>query len=246
MTTAAVTPELIYEKMLAAGATSTEAIGILANMQNESSFNPEMNVIDSNGLPSVGLVSWNNNPTAERLVTGNPAADMASQVGLLASTGAFAQASGSTPQQAAVNFAHNFEVCTACGYNGDSTQLAARAGNATYWQQAAASGKWPSGSGAPGAAVTTATSHPSGSSGGGSGSINILSTPIGGIGIPSGIVIRGVLLVVGVFLAYSATKSLFGVGGSSNQGPAQIVASGARSAGNTAKKTGEMAAAVAA
>ena len=244
MTTAAVTPELIYEKMLAAGATSTEAIGILANMQNESGFNPETNVIDSNGLPSVGLVSWNNNPAAERLVTGNPAADMASQVGLLASTGAFAQASGSTPQQAAVNFAHNFEVCAACGYNGGSTQLAARAGNATYWQQAAASGRWPAGSGAAGAATTAAgrSSGGGGSSGSsGSGSINILSTPLGGVGIPSGIVIRGVLLVVGVFLAYAATKSLFGVGGSSSQGPSQIVVAGARSAGNAAKKAGEMA-----
>lgn len=41
------------------GLSLAQTAGIMGNMQAESSFNPESGVIDSNGLPSVGLVMFN-------------------------------------------------------------------------------------------------------------------------------------------------------------------------------------------
>lgn len=125
----------IYKDLIAAGASSTQAIGIMGNMIAESGLNPESSGMDSNGYVSYGLVSWNsapgNYPNAASLVTGNPSADIKAQIALLKSSGAFSRASGSTVQAAASNFAHNYERCAACGYNQGSSELTVRANNAS-------------------------------------------------------------------------------------------------------------------
>lgn len=146
----------IWKALLAQGATPVQAVGIMANMWFESNWDPQCYAIDSNGLPSVGLVNWNNNPTAAGLRTGNDANDILSQVAYLVQSGGL-QAAGvsNDPGQAASSFAHNYEKCAACGYQGGSSQLTARAAYAQGLYPLALAGKWgskvPSGSGTTGA-----------------------------------------------------------------------------------------------
>jgi len=159
-------PEDIWNALRSAGATATEAIGIMANMIAESSLNVEsQNADPAPGDPAArayGLVSWNTAtyPNASGLVTGNPWADLQNQVNFLASEGAFRLASGSTPQEAAGNFAANYERCQGCNpgstyQNGWST----RVGNAATVSQWVQSGSWPAGTqqAADAAAVESAT-----------------------------------------------------------------------------------------
>jgi len=148
-----VTAAQIYQALISAGASTTEAIGIMANMMNESSLNPEAQVIDSNGLPSSGLVQENGTQYTG-LVTGNPVADMNAQIRLLAQNGGFAAASGPTPQAAAGNFAANYEKCTECAPGG--AQYNARVENANIVQGWVTSGNWPTSAGGTSATDTSA------------------------------------------------------------------------------------------
>lgn len=156
-----VSPLQIYQALLKAGASTVQAVGVMANMINESSLNVETGaggtVIDSNGFPVYGLVSWNTSsyPSASQLVTGNPAADLTAQANFLKSTGAFQAASGATPSEAAGNFAANYERCGGCQPGG--AQYNSRVANATTVSGWLVSGKWPqsagSAAGAAGAAA---------------------------------------------------------------------------------------------
>jgi hypothetical protein len=198
-----VTDLQIYQALINAGASTTQAIGIMANMMNESSLNPESQVIDSNGLPSSGLVQENGTQYTG-LVTGNPVADMNAQIRLLAQNGGFAAATGPTPQAAAGNFAANYERCTECAPGG--SQYNSRMANASTVQGWVTSGNWPvsSGSGAS-ASLTSAQSDCLVGEGGvlGVGSVCLLTRSearavIGGLLVTAGMsmALVGVLLLV--------------------------------------------------
>jgi Phage tail lysozyme len=148
-TTGPVTPEEIYYLLLAKGASTIQAIGIMANMKAESSLDPESGGIDSNGKWAGGLISWNSGsyPNAHALVTGDPQADVRAQINYLFSNtnGIRAGLQGATAQQVAGNFAANVEVCNGCNPgstipNGWTT----RVGYAAGLLSAATSGNWQS------------------------------------------------------------------------------------------------------
>jgi hypothetical protein len=164
-----VTPLQIYTALTKAGASTVQAIGIMANMINESSLNVETHATDSNGYPVYGLVSWNaaSYPSASQLVTGNPAADLTAQANYLKQTGAFGAASGATPAQAAGNFAANYEKCQGCQPGG--SQYNSRVNNATTVSGWLTSGNWPTSAGSGAGAA--------GSGGGGTGPGCLVANP---------------------------------------------------------------------
>lgn len=132
----------IYKALIAEGASTPQAVGIMANMWFESRWDPQCWGIDTNGKPSVGLVNWNNNSTAAGLLTGHDSQDILAQVHYLATSGGFGATGGaSDPGQAASNFAHNYEKCTECGYPGTS-QLTSRAAYATTLYPLVVAGNW--------------------------------------------------------------------------------------------------------
>jgi Phage tail lysozyme len=155
---ASVTPAQIYSELVSLGASTVQAIGIMANMVNESSLNPEE--IGDQGT-SFGLVQQHGNYAY--LVTGNPVADMQAQLKLMVQNGGLGAASGSTAAAAAGNFAAGYEKCVGCQAGG--AQYNARVANVAQLLQDLATGKWPAsaGSGSSGA------SGASGGSGGGVG-----------------------------------------------------------------------------
>lgn len=138
-----ITTKQIYEELTNAGASTIQAIGIMANMMNESSLDPEAAAMDSNGYYSYGLVQWNaaSYPNAASLVTGNAEVDLKNQVQFLKQSGAFSDANGSTIAEAAGNFASSFERCQGCQQGG--AQYEQRVNNAGIIQGWVNSGKWP-------------------------------------------------------------------------------------------------------
>jgi hypothetical protein len=116
----------LYNALLSAGASPSTAIGLIANAMNESSLNPEAK---GDGGTSFGLWQFHepDYPGASSLVTGNASADFIAQVKFLVSHGGLHAASGSTPEQAAGNFAANFERCVGCQPGG--AQYNSRVGN---------------------------------------------------------------------------------------------------------------------
>lgn len=146
-------PSDIYQALLNAGASTVQAIGIMANGIAESELNSQAAARDTNGYWSYGLFQWNaeSYPNASSLVTGNCAADIKSQVNYLAQIGGINAASGTTPAEAAGNFANSFERCAACDPGGVSyDQRVANAATVAGW---VSSGKWPASKGS----VTQAT-----------------------------------------------------------------------------------------
>lgn len=78
-----------------------------------------------------------------------------------------------------------------------------------------------------------------GNSAGGSSGVTLLTVPLlGKVTIPSGTIVRGALLILGLFLVYAAVKGMFEEG----SGPGEIVEEGTKSAASDAKKAGESAA----
>jgi hypothetical protein len=144
---AAVTPRQIYTALTNAGASTTQAIGIMANGIAESGLNPE--AVGDQGT-SFGI--WQQHgPQYSSLVTGNPSADMSAQVRVVAQNGGFAAASGSSGSQAAGNFSANYERCTTCQAGQSSYQQ--RVSNASTVAAWVASGKWPASAGSATAAA---------------------------------------------------------------------------------------------
>jgi hypothetical protein len=138
--------ETIWNGLLAEGATEIEAAGMMGNMVQESSLNPENDAIDINGSRSIGIVSWNQAPgvyhNAAELLTGNPTVDIKNQIAAL--RGVFSAASGPDPATAATNFMNNFEHCAPAYCNEPRRRQMAEA---VY--QAAQSGNWSSTPGTP-------------------------------------------------------------------------------------------------
>lgn len=143
-------PKQVYDELTAQGASSVQALGIMANIINESGFNPE--AVGDQGT-SFGIVQQHGSQYAG-LVTGNEAADLKAQVRVIAQNGGFRAASGSTPAEAAGNFAANYERCVGCQPGG--AQYNSRVANAATVTGWASSGKWPASAGSAQAAQTTA------------------------------------------------------------------------------------------
>jgi hypothetical protein len=138
---ASVTPKQIYQALIAQGASTVAAIGIMANMLAESGLNPE--AVGDQGT-SFGLVQQHGMQYSN-LVTGNPAKDMAAQIRVMAQNGGIAAAAGSSGAAAAGNFSANYERCTTCqpgqsSYNSRVSNAATVAG----W---VSSGSWPTSAG---------------------------------------------------------------------------------------------------
>lgn len=134
-------PKQVYDELTAQGASSVQALGIMANIINESGFNPE--AVGDQGT-SFGIVQQHGSQYAG-LVTGNEAADLKAQVRVIAQNGGFRAASGSTPAEAAGNFAANYERCVGCQPGG--AQYNSRVANAATVAGWASSGKWPASAG---------------------------------------------------------------------------------------------------
>jgi hypothetical protein len=150
-----VTPRQAYQALINAGASTTQAIGILANAINESGIDPEArNPSDPNG-GSYGFVQQNGAGYAG-LVTGNPPVDLKAQIAILAQNGGFKAASGSTPAAAAGNFAAGYERCQGCQPGGP--QYNSRVANAATVAGWVSSGKWPTSSGSPAGAAAAGPS----------------------------------------------------------------------------------------
>lgn len=180
----AVTEQQIYQALTQAGYSQVQAAGIMANMQNESSFNVETHAMDTNGQPVYGLISWNQGsyPTASSLVTGNQAVDLSNQIQfLLRDTSGTSQGLvGSTAAQVAGNWAQYVEVCQGCQPGG--AQNVQRQANANTIMNEIQSGNW--GNGGPG--VT--------GSGSASGTQNAQTTGIiTGAGLPFPFDIPGII-----------------------------------------------------
>lgn len=143
-------PQQVYQDLLGQGASTTEAIGIMANMINESGFNAE--AVGDQGT-SFGVVQEHGN--YGYLVTGNVTQDLLHQISLLKTQGGFGDASGTTGGQAAGNFAASFERCVGCQPGGQ--QYNSRVANANTVEGWIQSGKWPTsaGSAVPAQAQTT-------------------------------------------------------------------------------------------
>jgi hypothetical protein len=155
---AGVTPRQIYQALINAGASTTQAIGIMANMISESTLNPE--AVGDQGT-SFGLVQQHGGQYAS-LVTGNPAADMTAQVKVLAQNGGFFAASGATPADAAGNFSARYERCTTCQpHQTGPVSWTARVANAAVVAGWVKSGNWPTSAGS--AAQQAAGSGPAAS-----------------------------------------------------------------------------------
>jgi hypothetical protein len=144
---ASVTPKQIYTALTNAGASTVAAIGIMANMIAESGLNPE--AVGDQGT-SFGLVQQHGMQYAN-LVTGNPSADMAAQIKVLAQNGGIAAAAGSTGAAAAGNFSANYERCTTCQPGQSSYN--SRVGNAATVAGWVSSGSWPTSAGSAAAAA---------------------------------------------------------------------------------------------
>jgi Phage tail lysozyme len=149
---ATVTPKQIYLALTSTGASTIQAIGIMANMINESSLNPE--AVGDQGT-SFGLVQQHGAQYAT-LVSGQPATDMTAQIKVVAQNGGFAAASGSTAAAAAGNFAANYERCVGCQAGG--AQYNSRVANAATVAGWVSSGKWPASAGSASAATAAAGS----------------------------------------------------------------------------------------
>lgn len=152
---AGVTPKQIYQALINAGASTIQAIGIMANGIAESGLNPE--AIGDQGT-SFGI--WQQHGAGYAgLVTGNPEADMNAQVKVLAQNGGFAAASGSNAGEAAGNFSARYERCTTCQPGQSSyNQRVANAATVAGW---VSSGKWPTSAGS----ATASAAGSAGSSG---------------------------------------------------------------------------------
>lgn len=147
----AVTPKQAYQALINAGASTIQAIGILANAINESGINPE--AIGDQGT-SFGFVQQHG-PQYASLVTGNPQADLNAQVKTVAQNGGFNAASGTNAGEAAGNFSANYEKCVGCQPGG--AQYNSRVANAATVATWVTSGKWPTSAGSPAGAAGTGT-----------------------------------------------------------------------------------------
>lgn len=194
-------PQAIYTALLAAGFSTVQAVGAMANAINESALNPETPAGD--GGHSFGLWQFNDNsyPDAPH-PTGNCARDIQLAVGYLKTHVSGSALNGSTGAEVAGNFAAHFEKCQGCQPGqGQWTQRVANAATVQGW---ISSGKWP-----------TAAGGISGGSGGGTSTGNVLTSTIspGTCVIPLNIPIAGQFCLLSKGQARGVLGVLLMIGG---------------------------------
>lgn len=222
---ASVTPMQVYQDLLNAGASTVQAIGILANSINESGINPES--VGDQGT-SFGFVQQHGN--YGYLVTGNPTSDIEQQISTVKSLGGFSAASGSSGAQAAGNFSAEYEKCVGCQVGG--AQYEQRVNNAATVEGWIKSGNWPTSAGSstssgnpgtPNAATTSSILDPFGNIGG-----DLINSILSALGIPTltdlaervGLVLFGAALIfLGIHLLASGGKQPFNINVSEESGP---------------------------
>lgn len=200
-------PKAIYTQLLAAGFSTVQAVGVMANMIAESGpgLDPEARVVDSNGRFSNGLVQFNeaSYPDSGKLVTGNCAQDIIQQIGYLKSHVSGQALNGATGAQVASNFAANFERCVGCQSGGSQNSI--RTANAAKVEGWISSGNWPAG----GAGISG-----SGGGSGGGGSATLTSTLVPGTCvIPLNIPIAGQFCLLSKGQARGVLGVLLMIGG---------------------------------
>lgn len=164
-------PQAIYNALLSNGFSTAQAVGAMANAIAESTLNPEASVIDSNGARSNGLWQFNeaSYPDSGKLITGNCANDIASQVAYLKTHVSGSALNGQTGAEVAGNFAANFERCQGCNQGSNAPNgWQTRVNNAAKVEGWISSGNWPTSS--------TGISGGSGGGGGAGGNIVLTST----------------------------------------------------------------------
>ena len=128
--------------------------------------------------------------------------------------------------------------------NGAAQYAAEIVGLAGSTGTAIGGGRFITGTGNPGGSSSSGSgsgvgSGAGGNSAGGSSGVTLLTVPLlGKVTIPGGTIVRGALLILGLFLVYAAVKGMFEEG----SGPGEIVEEGTKSAASDAKKAGETAA----
>ena len=208
------TEKQVYDALVAAGFSRSQAAGIMGNIQNESGFNPE--AVGDQGT-SFGLVQYHvpGYPFAPGLVTGNPARDMANQIKHIVQSAHGLNLSGSAGQVAGT-WAADLEKCVGCQPGGP--QYNQRVANANRIYQQAVSGKWPSSAGG---GISGGKGGGGGAGGGGTGATPaqldafLTSTsPSGGVLADAGALLHGtaVLLdrVFGLFAPGQGWRIVFG------------------------------------
>jgi hypothetical protein len=148
-------PQAIYSALLAAGFSTVQAIGAMANAMNESGLNAETPAGD--GGTSFGLWQFHNisYPDAPH-PTGNCQQDIIAAVQYLKTHVSGSALQGSTGAEVAGNFAQYFEGCQGCQQGG--SQWSQRVANAATVEGWISSGKWPTSSaGLSGSGGTSAT-----------------------------------------------------------------------------------------
>lgn len=135
-----VSPQTLWNALINNGATPVQAAAALGNAYYESSFDPESNAMDTNGLRSYGLWQENGKPGASSLVTGDTLKDMQAQIVFMIQHGGLSAANQGNVVDAASQFAARYEVCTGCQPGGD--QNTKRAQKAAEYMVMAQSGNW--------------------------------------------------------------------------------------------------------
>ena len=237
--------QVIWDDLIAAGASPLQAAGIEGNIAQESGGNPESQVPDPTGTdPSAwshGLVMWNdagagagisggangkNAGSWGQYITGNPTADIGAQIDYLVQHGALADATGTTPQDVALHFEQAFERAAPQYAN-----LPNREDSAAMVANAAATGVWPTTTSAAGTAtgVWPATTSATGTA----QTTGILSNAVGSIwSPPSGLITRALLVIVGLALLIVGVNALT----KTNQGPTDILLQAPSTVADTTRK----------
>jgi hypothetical protein len=196
----------VYDALIKAGFSRSQAAGIMGNAQNESSFNPE--AVGDQGT-SFGELQWHlpGYPFAPGLVTGNPTRDLADQIPHIVAAAKGLNLTG-TAQQVAGTWAADFERCIGCQPGG--AQYQQRVTNAGRIYQQAVTGKWPS---SPGGGISGG-----GGGGGGGGTAQLdsfLGTGSGGVLTDAGALLHGTAVILdrafGLFAPGQGWRMVFGV-----------------------------------
>ena len=179
----------VYDALVRAGLSRTQASGVMGNFQNESSFNQEI-VNPAGPASGVGLAQWQTTdyPAAAGYVTGNPSKDLQTQVQAILHAARGLNLTG-TAQDVAGVWASQFEKCAGCQPGG--AQYLARQQNALRIYNQAVTGKWPSTAG-PG------VQQSSGGSGGAGGTQQATLTAAQGSGIlgSAGSLLHGLAVIL--------------------------------------------------
>jgi hypothetical protein len=199
----------VYQALLRNGYSTTQAIGLMANAQFESRFDPEA---IGDGGTSFGVFQFHNGGAVTNgsgFVTGNPTADLNKQVAYLTTVAGprSAAAAGSTPQQVAGNWSRLFERCAGCQPGG--SEYNQRVGFASTVAGWVSSGRWTTSSGTP-PATGGGGATPGAGAGGTGGGTSTVSTPPASSGTTSGSTCLASFPVIGCLIQKTFARQVLG------------------------------------